>query len=136
MFINERERNSIILLEDPQASPTLPSDRRSVKMKMLEWLEVAAWEGGRGILIYWINFELYNLEKYIFDGFGTKGLHLDKFKSAGLHEIRAIATWNLGTIFGELQTCLTWWPCPLPVFQTEYKQNKAVVFCPDTKNRS
>jgi hypothetical protein len=39
-------------------------------------------------------------------------------------------------IFGKLQTCLPWWPCPLPVIQTECKQNKAVVFCPDTKTKS
>jgi hypothetical protein len=38
-------------------------------------------------------------------------------------------------VFRKLQTCLPWWPCPLPAIQTECKKKK-VVFSPDIRNKS
>jgi hypothetical protein len=35
-------RKSIILLEGSQASPACPSDKSSMKVKTLEWLEIVA----------------------------------------------------------------------------------------------
>jgi hypothetical protein len=52
----------IVLSEGSQAPPTSPSDKGSVKIKTLGQLEAVAWDRGRGILVFWINGELYNLE--------------------------------------------------------------------------
>jgi hypothetical protein len=52
-------RKSIILLDGSQALPVRPSDKGSVNVKVLGWLEAVAWD--RGNLIFCINFELYNL---------------------------------------------------------------------------
>jgi hypothetical protein len=51
-------RKSIVLLEDSQAPPASPSDKSSVKVKILEWLEIVAWDGDSGIVIFWITVEL------------------------------------------------------------------------------
>jgi hypothetical protein len=43
----------------------------SVKVKALEWLEAMVWDKGRGILIFWINVELYVICKNNFGGFNS-----------------------------------------------------------------
>jgi hypothetical protein len=45
-----------------QVSSACPGKSR-VKLKVLVWLEAVDWDWGRGILIFLINVELYNLEK-------------------------------------------------------------------------
>jgi hypothetical protein len=49
-FILERE-NEHHLLEGSQASPARPSNKSTMEVKALEWLETLAWDKGRGILI-------------------------------------------------------------------------------------
>jgi hypothetical protein len=41
----------------------------------------------------WLNDELYNLIAFTADGF-----NFDDFNSGGLHEILAVATWNVGIV--------------------------------------
>jgi hypothetical protein len=48
------KRKSIILLGF-QASPHRPSDKGSVDVKTLGWLEAVAWDRARGIRIFGIN---------------------------------------------------------------------------------
>jgi hypothetical protein len=45
-------RKNINLLEGSQASLVLPTDKGSMKMKTLEWLEVVALDRGPRILIF------------------------------------------------------------------------------------
>jgi hypothetical protein len=48
-------RKSIVLLEGFQASPSRRSDKNSVKVKTLGWLQAMALRRGRGILIFWVD---------------------------------------------------------------------------------
>jgi hypothetical protein len=41
---------------------------------------------------------MHNLDKLILVALTAMELNFDKFKSGGLHEKHAVATWNLGTI--------------------------------------
>jgi hypothetical protein len=50
-FILEESKNAH-LLEGSQASPVRPSDRSSVKVKTLGWLEIVARDRGRGIFFF------------------------------------------------------------------------------------
>jgi hypothetical protein len=45
-------RKGIILLEGSQASPVRPTDKSSVKVKMLSRLEAVASDTGRGIFVF------------------------------------------------------------------------------------
>jgi hypothetical protein len=45
----KQAKNIVILLEGSQASNSRPSDKGSVKIKTLRWLEALAWDRGRGI---------------------------------------------------------------------------------------
>jgi hypothetical protein len=54
-----------------------------MKANALGWLEVVAWDRGRGILIFWINGELHNLEKIIIVALTARELNFDEFKLGG-----------------------------------------------------
>jgi hypothetical protein len=43
--------------------PARPSFKSWMTMKTLVLLEAVAWDRGRGILIFWINVEMHDLEK-------------------------------------------------------------------------
>jgi hypothetical protein len=53
----KRGEKCIVLSEGSFASPSRPSDRSSVNVKALQWLEAVVWDRGRGTLIVWINIE-------------------------------------------------------------------------------
>jgi hypothetical protein len=71
-LLGGRGRKDIVLLEGSQVLLTRPSDKTNMKVKTLEWLEIVGADRGRGILIFWINAELHNLEKKQFGGFHCK----------------------------------------------------------------
>jgi hypothetical protein len=48
-FVGKR---NITLLQGSQASPSSPSDKGSMEVKMLGWLEAVASDRGSGILVY------------------------------------------------------------------------------------
>jgi hypothetical protein len=71
----EREHD----LEGSQASPSRPSGKDSVKVKMLGWSEAVAWDRGRGVSVFWIDGELlYNLVAFTTGGGGLTLMNLNE----------------------------------------------------------
>jgi hypothetical protein len=97
MWVAVLKRLGITVLEGSQASPARPSDKDSMKMCTLECLEVVAWDGAAE---FWfseliVNYIIWNDNS---ETFTAEEFNFDEFKSGGLHEKHALATWNLGTI--------------------------------------
>jgi hypothetical protein len=57
----EGGRKSIILLEGSQVSPAHPSDKNSMKIKMLELCKLVAWNKKRGIVVCFESLQLSKL---------------------------------------------------------------------------